>query len=61
MERSFRGLEHGEEHWWAIGMVGAAVLLVVHTWIEHGDEEDIIRIISARRATASERRRYEEG
>jgi len=60
-ERSYRGNEHGEERWWTLGMVGSTVLVVVHTWIENDDEEDIIRIISARRATASERRRYEEG
>ena len=60
-ERSYRGNEHGEERWWTMGMVGSTVLVVVHTWIENDDEEDIIRIISARRATASERRRYEEG
>lgn len=61
-ERSYRGNEHGEERWWTMGMVGSTVLVVVHTWIENdGEKEDIIRIISARRATASERRRYEEG
>jgi uncharacterized DUF497 family protein len=41
------------------GQVGPWILVVVHTWIEN-EEEDVIRIISARRATASERRRYEE-
>jgi uncharacterized protein len=54
-----RGDEHGEDRWWMIGLVGVQVLVVVHTWIE--DEEEIIRIISARKATPSERRRYEEG
>lgn len=61
-ERSYRGAEHGEERWWTMGMIGSVVLVVVHTWIENvGEEEDLIRIISARRATAGERRRYEEG
>jgi len=56
----YRGHEHGEPRWWTIGMIGTAVLIVVHTWVENDDEE-IIRIISARRATASERRRFEGG
>jgi hypothetical protein len=58
--RLYRGDEHGEERWWTLGLVGAQVLVVVHTWIEN-EEESVVRIISARRATASERRRYEEG
>jgi len=41
-------------------MVGSQLLVVVHTEIED-EEEQVIRIISARKATASERRRYEEG
>jgi uncharacterized DUF497 family protein len=32
------------------------VLVVSYTW-----RDDVVRIISARRATAAERRRYEEG
>ncbi len=58
--RSPRVSEDGEERWWTIGLVGHWILVVVHTWVEN-EEEDVIRIISARRATASERRRYEEG
>jgi uncharacterized DUF497 family protein len=58
--RSPRGFEHGEERWWTIGLVGPWTLVVVHTWIEN-EEEDVIRIVSARKATASERRRCEEG
>ena len=49
----------GEERWQTIGRIGdMMVLLVAHTI---ADEEDdlIYRIISARRATARERRRYE--
>ncbi len=56
----YRGYEHGEGRWWTIGLVGSQLLIVVHTWEEHEDE-DIIRIISARKASTSERRRYEEG
>ena len=58
--RIYQGDEHGEERWWTIGMVGRQLLVVVHTEIED-EEEQVIRIISARKATASERRRYEEG
>ena len=51
--------EHGEERWTTIGMVaGVVILLVVHTYGERNGEE-IVRIISARKATKSERRRYE--
>lgn len=50
----------GEQRWQTIGKAGSALLvLVVHT---HRDEQDneVIRIISARRATPSERKRYEQ-
>ena len=45
-----------EERWQTIGLVGNMMVFVVHTWPE--DREG--RIISARRATAQERRIYEE-
>lgn len=51
----------GEERWQTLGLVeGVVLLLVAHTC---GDAEDetLIRIISARKANAQERRRYEEG
>ena len=49
--------------WHTIGRVGPVLLLVVHTWPEAGSEEDepVGRIISARKATAHERKAYEEG
>jgi len=50
----------GESRWQTIGMVnGIYVLLVAHTVSENGDEE-VIRIISARKATPRERRVYAE-
>jgi uncharacterized DUF497 family protein len=53
--------EHGEERWATFGLVEPVVLLVViHTYVEQNGEE-IIRIISARKATRGERARYEEG
>lgn len=51
----------GEERWQTFGSVGGVVLLLVaHTWSER-DGEETVRIISARKATARERRRYEQG
>ncbi|MBX3455745.1 BrnT family toxin [Ferrovibrio sp.] len=51
----------GEQRWQTLGMVrGVAILLVAHLWSnDHGEET--IRIISARRASAGERRAYETG
>lgn len=37
------------------------MLLVVHTWPEESEGEQVGRMISAREATAHERRAYEEG
>jgi len=52
--------DEGEQRWHAIGLVGEVViLLVVHTYPDAGNEE-LIRIIGARKATAHERRRYEQ-
>lgn len=50
----------GEERWIAVGKIlSLYVLVVVHTYRTHDDQE-VIRIISARRATSHERRLYEE-
>ncbi len=52
----------GELRWQTIGMAGGLhVLLVIHTISESGDEEETIRIISARKATPQERRIYAQG
>jgi len=51
----------GEERWQTLGLVGGVVvLLVAHTYREEGDDE-VIRIISARKATNHERQCYEHG
>lgn len=48
-----------EERWLTMGLVnGVVVLLVVHT-VEERNDEEVIRIISARKATRRERERYE--
>jgi uncharacterized protein len=54
-------IEEGEERWQTIGLIDAvAVVLVAHTFREDEHGEEIIRIISARRATRHERQRYEQ-
>lgn len=54
---SYDGREnHGEDRWATIGLAYAAVLYVVYT-VRHGET---IRIISARKANAHERKQYRE-
>ena len=59
---SRRDLHSGEERWQTIGVIGSVAVLVIHTMPEMSREagEEIGRIISARKATAHERRVYEE-
>ena len=50
----------GEQRWQTLGLVGGVVvLLVAHTYGEEKGEE-VIRIISARKATPRERMFYEQ-
>jgi len=49
------------DRWHTIGLVGPVLLLVIHTWPEGEGVEPVGRIISARKATARERKAYEEG
>jgi len=51
------------DRWHTIGLVGSVLLLVIHTWPEAESERSapVGRIISARKATAHERKAYEEG
>ena len=49
------------DRWQTIGLVGSVLLLVVHTWPDINDDEPVGRIITARKATAHERKGYEEG
>ena len=52
--------EGSEERWLALGRVTlSTILVVVHVYRRDGDEEEIIRIISARKAISHARRRYE--
>ena len=54
-----------EQRWKTIGAVGGTnLVLVVHTtteWNEDGSPVEVIRLISARKPTKHERRRYERG
>jgi len=54
-------VENGEERWQTFGLVESILLLMVaHTVSGESGIQEVIRIISARRATAKERRRYED-
>jgi hypothetical protein len=57
-----RDLHPDGERWQTVGLIGMVAVLVVHTWPESGGAaEEAGRLISARKATAHERRAYEEG
>ena len=51
------------DRWQTVGLVGTVALFLVHTGPDTDAEtgEETGRLISARRATAHERRAYEEG
>lgn len=51
-----------EERRQTAGTIGNVIVFVVHTWPEPDDSgEEVGRIIGARKATAHERKAYEEG
>lgn len=49
----------GEERWQAIGRAGEHTVLVVAHVVRVRDDEEIVRIVSARRALKHEKRLYE--
>ena len=49
----------GEIRWKTTARLGGRLIVIAHT-LDHYDHEEFIRIISARKATARERSRYEE-
>jgi uncharacterized DUF497 family protein len=54
--------KHAEERWITLGRsADGRMLVVVHLYHAGDDEEEAIRIISARRATKKEVRGYEKG
>jgi uncharacterized protein len=51
----------GEERWITLGEAATGnLIVVVHTWSEIAADRVVVRIISARRPTASEARQYRE-
>ncbi|TAU53882.1 BrnT family toxin [Rhizobium leguminosarum] len=50
----------GEQKWLAIGTVGLVTVLVAVHVIHDAEDGETIRVISARKATSHERRRYEQ-
>jgi uncharacterized DUF497 family protein len=53
-------IEAGELRWQTLGLVGDVVLLLVAHTIRNEAQDEIIRIISARKATRKERQRYDQ-
>jgi uncharacterized DUF497 family protein len=53
-------VESGEFRWRTLGLAGDIVLVLVAHTVRNEQEDEIIRIISARRATRRERKRYDE-
>lgn len=47
-----------EERWQSLGAIEDAIVFIIYIVKEYENEEEIIRIISARKATSSEARRY---
>ena len=60
---SIRDIDSALEEWWVtIGATSSGqVVVVVHTFLELGQDACAIRIISARRPTKSELRTYQDG
>jgi len=50
----------GEERWQTLGRIGPFVVVMVAHVVKDIEGEEIIRIVSARRATAHERRAYDQ-
>ena len=50
-----------EERWQTVGLIGGSITVVVAYTYREEDGEEVIRIISARKASPSERRAYGEG
>lgn len=54
-------VENDEQRWQTVGMVNGTVILLVAHPVHDREGEEVIRIISARKATKHECRAYEEG
>ena len=53
-------IEGGELRWQTLGLVGGVVLLLVAHKVRNEGEDEVIRIISARKASRKERVRYDQ-
>jgi len=53
-------IEGGELRWQTLGFVGGVVLLLVAHTVRNEGEDEVIRIISARKASRKERIRYDQ-
>jgi len=53
-------LEGGEVRWQTLGLAGGIVLLLVAHTVRSEQEDEIICIITARKAVRKERQRYDE-
>jgi uncharacterized DUF497 family protein len=53
-------IEDGELRWQTLGLVGGVVLLLVAHTVRNEGEDEVIRIISARKAPRKERVRYDQ-
>lgn len=49
-------MEYNEERWIGIGLLETRIVVIVFS----EPEEDMVRVISLRKATSSERKRYEQ-
>ncbi len=54
-------LHEGEMRWQIMGHWGGTLVILVVYTMREADGNEVIRIISARKATNTERRRYEKG
>ena len=53
-------IESGEHRWQIIGMIESVIVVLVAYAIEETGQDEVIRLISARRATRKERTHYEQ-
>jgi uncharacterized DUF497 family protein len=52
-------IDNGEYRWQSIGMINSCLFVLVAHTIQTEEDNEIIRIVSARRADKKERNRYE--
>jgi uncharacterized protein len=52
--------EGGEARWQTLGLAGGIVLALVAHTVRNESQDEIIRIISTRKAAREERKRYDE-